>query len=210
MQRFFHHLVIAGSILTAGITGSFDRAAQAQEYYDGAAIGSPASSSSPASYSASSSSLAGAPTTTVPLVGLGVGAFDFEDDADRDPSTDIRFEYLFGNPLFYVFKPMIGLEGTTDSAAAVFGGIVADWIVRDHWVIAPSFAAGLWLSGSGKDMGSPIEFRSQLEMGYRFENDWRLTAQVSHISNADIGDKNPGSEVIGLYVRAPVDSLFPR
>lgn len=150
------------------------------------------------------------PTTTVPLASLGVGALDVLDSTHRDRAIDFRAEYRFGEPLLYVFKPLLALQATSDGSGGVFAGVVADWVVDNHWVLAPSFAAGLWGSGNGKDLGAPIEFRSQIELGYRFDNDWRITGAFSHISNADLGDDNPGVEIANIYLHIPADTLLPR
>lgn len=152
----------------------------------------------------------GLPTSTVPLASFGVGAYDVVDNNQQDEAVDFRVEYRFGTPFWYVLKPLIALQGTSDGSGGAFAGIVADWLVDDRWVIAPSFAAGFWGNGSGKDLGSLVEFRSQLELGYRFENDWRLTGAFSHISNADLGSDNPGVEIANVYLHIPADTLLPR
>lgn len=150
------------------------------------------------------------PTSTVPLASLGVGAFDVVDNNEHNPAVDFRFEYRFGQPFWYVFKPLIALQATSDLGGGAFAGVVADWLVNDHWVIAPSFAAGLWGHGNGKDLGYAVEFRSQLELGYRFDNDWRLTGAFSHMSNANLGSDNPGTEMATVYLHIPADKLLPR
>ncbi len=149
-------------------------------------------------------------TNTVPLAGFGVGGFDVLESDDQDSAVDFRFEYRFGEPMWYVFKPLIALQATSDGSGGAFAGVVADWLINDHWVIAPSFAAGFWGHGNGKDLGYGLEFRSQIEMGYRFDNDWRLTGAFSHISNADLGSSNPGVEIANIYLHIPADSILPR
>jgi hypothetical protein len=150
------------------------------------------------------------PANTVPLVSFSVGKFDQFENSEQDPAADFRFEYRFGQPFWYVLKPLLGVEATSDGGAGVFAGIVADWLFRDHIVFAPSFSVGLWGHGDGKDLGSAVEFRSQLEAGYRFDNDWRLTGALSHISNADLGDTNPGVEIVSMYLHVPAATLLPR
>lgn len=150
------------------------------------------------------------PTDTTPLVGFSAGKFDVMDSVHQDSAGDFRFEYRFGTPLFYVIKPFVGVEATTDGSAGVLAGLVADWVLADHWIINPSFAAVGWAHGAGKDMGSALEFRSQLEAGYRFDNAWRLTGAFSHMSNADISNDNPGAETVSLYLHVPTSTLFPR
>lgn len=158
------------------------------------------------------SALYNGPLDQTPLVSLGAGAFDVFDNAEKDSGMDFRAEYRFGNPWFWNIKPLIALEATSDGGGGAFGGLVADFLFGEqgNWVLSPSFAAGVWGNGDGKDMGSVIEFRSQLEAGYRFDNNWRLTGALSHISNAEIGDENPGAEQLTVYLHIPADSLLPR
>jgi hypothetical protein len=75
-------------------------------------------------------------------------------------------------------------------------------------VLTPSFGAGLYADGGGKELGHAVEFRSQIEIAYRFDNRARLGLAFSHISNASIGDKNPGVEVLNVYYSLPLDGLL--
>jgi len=152
----------------------------------------------------------GLSTDTTPLLSFGVGGFDVRNNAERDIATDMRVEYRFGEPLYYVFKPLIALEANSDGSGGAFAGIAADWMIQDRFTVTPSFAAGLWSSGSGKDLGSAIEFRSQIELGYRFENSWRVSGAFAHISNGGLADRNPGVETATVYLHVPADTLLPR
>ena len=53
-----------------------------------------------------------------------------------------------------------------------------------------------------------MEFRSTIELGYRFDDRSRLSLAFGHLSNAGIGDSNPGTEVLTLYYHLPIDRLF--
>ena len=75
-------------------------------------------------------------------------------------------------------------------------------------VLTPSFGAGLYAEGSGKDLGHAVEFRSQIELSYRFDNRSRLGVAFSHISNASIADDNPGVEILNVYYSLPLDGLL--
>ena len=57
-------------------------------------------------------------------------------------------------------------------------------------------------------MGHTVEFRSQLEFAYRFDNRSRLGFAISHYSNASLGDANPGTESLTLYYSVPFDKIF--
>jgi len=140
-------------------------------------------------------------------VSFGVGVWDITQDDDM--ATDLRVEYRHGETLFWKIKPWAGLEVTTDGSVWGGGGILADFKPTDNIYITPSFGAGLYAQGgSDKDLDHVIEFRSQIEGGYQFDSGQRLGVAFGHISNADLGDDNPGTEILNLYYHIPVDTLF--
>jgi len=47
-----------------------------------------------------------------------------------------------------------------------------------------------------------------LELGYRFENDIRVSVGYSHISNANLTELNPGVDIIETYLHFPVGMLI--
>ena len=62
--------------------------------------------------------------------------------------------------------------------------------------LTPSFAPGYYNEGDGKDLGHALEFKSEVELYYDLSQDSYLGLSWNHISNADIGDKNPGADSI--------------
>ncbi len=140
------------------------------------------------------------------LVG-GIGAFDLVQDDDQ--AIDFRLEYRHGTGL-WIIKPWIGVEGTSDGAIYGVGGLLADINLGRRIVITPSIGVGAYSEGDGKDLGHTVEFRSQIELAYRFDNRSRVGVAFSHISNAGIGDENPGTEILNVYYALPLDGLFGR
>jgi len=138
---------------------------------------------------------------------LGLGIWDaLEHD---DTATDLRVEYRHGTPLFWKIKPWGGLEATTDGTIWGGGGVLADFKPADNIYVTPSLGVGLYTDGnSDKDLDYPIEFRSQIEAGYEFMNQHRVGVALSHTSNANLGDDNPGAETLNLYYHMPVGNLF--
>ena len=57
--------------------------------------------------------------------------------------------------------------------------------------------------GDGKKLGNNLEFRTTLEISYELKNKNRIGLSIGHISNANIGDKNPGAEIISLSYQIP-------
>ena len=138
---------------------------------------------------------------------FGLGIWDVTQSDDT--ATDFRVEYRHNDPLFWKIKPWGGVEATTDGSLWGGVGILADFKVEDNIYIAPSFGVGLYTDGqSDKDLDHPIEFRSQIEGGYQFVNGHRVGVSFGHISNADLGDDNPGTEILNVYYHVPVGGLF--
>lgn len=135
---------------------------------------------------------------------LGGGWYDFNDDMD---AFDFRAEYRSGYKMLGFLKPWAGIEVTSDEAVYGVVGVLTDIYFGRRWVLTPSFGAGAYADGNGKDLGHTIEFRSQLEFGYRFDDRSRVSLAVSHISNAGLGDGNPGTEIATIYYHIPIEDI---
>ena len=151
---------------------------------------------------------------------FGIGIYDVKfDGSSSNYATDIRFERRFNNTLvdigpeednFFYLKPFAGIEVTTDSALYVLGGIYLEDNLgklltgnQNKWNFTPSFGLGYYDDGEGKKLGNKLEFRTTLEMSYQLKNDDRIGISLGHISNANIGNKNPGVEIISLSYQKP-------
>ena len=132
---------------------------------------------------------------------VAVGSFDLVQDHDQ--AAELRVEYRFDKK-FWIVKPFVGAMGTTDSAFYGYAGILTDLYFGKRWVLTPSFAAGYYDNGDGVDLGHELEFRSSIELSYRFDNRTRLGVSFYHLSNASIGDINPGTEVLSIVYSIPL------
>ena len=65
--------------------------------------------------------------------------------------------------------------------------------IRDRLNITPSFTPGLYNKGDGKDLGHPLEFKSEVQMSVNLTEGTNLGLSYNHVSNASLGDKNPGA-----------------
>ena len=146
---------------------------------------------------------------------FGIGIYDVKFvGSSSNYATDLRFERRFDNNLidigpkednFFYLKPFAGLEVTTDSAFYVLGGIYLEDNLgklftgnENNWNFTPSFGLGYYDDGDGKKLGNNLEFRTTLEVSYQLKNSDRIGISLGHISNANIGKKNPGAEIISL------------
>jgi lipid A 3-O-deacylase len=145
------------------------------------------------------SALAG-PTEEPALLAFGVGYFDIV--SRESPAVDFRLEYRSDWDL-WIFRPFAGIAVNTDSAVYPVGGLFGEIPIGDHLRIDISLGAGAYVRSQSKDLGLVLQFRSQIEFAYRMDDGDRVGLAFSHISNASIGDRNPGVEILTLYYAVP-------
>lgn len=137
---------------------------------------------------------------------LSAGYFDL---FESDSSGDFRVEYTDADTLFWVLKPWMGAEATTEGSLWGGGGLKAGFMLAPNIYLDPSVGVGLYNhGGDDTDLGSAIEFRTQLEGGYQFTNGHRVGVAFGHESNLGLGDSNPGAETLNVYYHMPVGDLF--
>jgi len=151
---------------------------------------------------------------------FGIGFYDVKfDGSSSNQATDFRYERRFGNTLFdigpeednfFYLKPFAGIELTSDSASYIIAGIYLEDNLgqlftgeESNLIFTPSFGAGYYDDGDGKKLGNKIEFRTTLEISYELKNKNRIAGSFGHISNANIGNKNPGVEIISFSYQIP-------
>jgi len=155
--------------------------------------------------------------TAPDLLYLGGGFYDFDKHGPHTQAADFRMEYRDGISLlplladsfnsvepFMQVHPTLGIEATARGAFFGGGGLALDIPFCHYGILTWNEDVGGFVSGNERPIGSIVEFRSQLELGARFDNGMRLTSYVSHISNAHIVARNPGSEIIGGYLAIPL------
>jgi lipid A 3-O-deacylase len=125
----------------------------------------------------------------------------------KNPAGEGRIEYR-NSERYWIFKTFGGVMGTTDYTGYVYAGVLIDLYFGQHFVLTPSFAPGVWFKGHGKDLGYPIEFRSQIEAAYRFDDRSRIALSYAHMSNGGLGNNNPGVETLALTYILPFNKLF--
>ena len=81
---------------------------------------------------------------------------------------------------------------TADSAGYIYTGVQAQYKVGALNIV-PSFTPGLYHEGNGKDLGHLLEFKSEIQLSLDLSKTSELGLSYNHISNASLGDKNPGA-----------------
>jgi len=117
-------------------------------------------------------------------------------------SMEFRAEYKFHQKL-KVIKPIVGASITTNTQTYIYGGFCLDFLPKSFLAISPSFAAGYYNKGNGKDLGFPLEFRTGIEIAAVLKNFTRVGVHFSHTSNASLGHKNPGLETLVFFIAIP-------
>ena len=139
------------------------------------------------------------------FISLGAGATGVI--ADRKQGAVFNVEYRSDYELWKI-RPFVGGLATSDASLYGYFGFLMDIYFGNRWVLTPNTAVGAYADGDGEDLGHVIEFRSGFELAYRFDDRSRLGVAVHHLSNASIGDENPGTETALIYYSIPLNSLF--
>ena len=151
---------------------------------------------------------------------FGIGLYDVKfDGTDTNQSVDFRYERRFDYTLyeigpesyeFFNIKPFVGFEMTSESASYFLSGVYLEDNIgtlftgnSSNFILTPSFGAGWYCDGDGKKLGHDVEFRTTIEISYQLKNSNRVALSFGHISNAQLGDKNPGVELLSLSYQIP-------
>ena len=122
------------------------------------------------------------------------GMFDFSDTTQAAGVLGLQHQNddLFRNSFLGKLSPITGGFLTEKSAFYLYTGAQAEYNLG-LITITPSFAPGYYNSGDGKDLGSALEFKSEIQVSLDLSDSTELGISYNHISNASLGDKNPGA-----------------
>ena len=122
------------------------------------------------------------------------GMFDFSDDGKKSNIFGLQHqnEFLLRDTVLGTLSPVSGLMITGDTAGYVYTGVQAQYKFGNINV-TPSFTPGLYHQGDGKDLGHVVEFKSEVQLSVNLFQNSQLGFSYNHISNASLGEKNPGA-----------------
>ena len=122
------------------------------------------------------------------------GMFDFSDDGKRSTIFGLEHqnENLLRDSFLGTLSPVTGALITADNATYVYTGVQAQYKIGKI-NLTPSFTPGLYNQGDGKDLGHIVEFKSEVQLSIDLLKNSELGFSYNHISNASLGDKNPGA-----------------
>jgi len=125
------------------------------------------------------------------------GTFDLIDKEGDDKTSLFGIEHknpnLFRDTFFGKFKPVTGAFMTGNSSLYLYTGVEGQYGLGPLKIL-PSFCPGYYEKGGGKDLGSVLEFKSEIKVGLDIFENSKLSYSYSHISNSDWGDTNPGTD----------------
>ena len=122
------------------------------------------------------------------------GMFDFSDDKQASGILGLQHqnEELYRKSFLGNLSPITGVFLTEKNAFYLYSGVQAEYDLG-FLTITPSFAPGYYNYGDGKDLGYPLEFKSEIQMTFNLSDSTNLGMSYNHISNASLGSKNPGA-----------------
>ena len=130
-------------------------------------------------------------------VSFYTGTFDVIDKEGDDQTTLIGVEHknpdLFRNTFLGKFKPITGGFITGNSSIYLYTGVEGQYGIGPLKIL-PSFSPGYYEKGDGKDLGSILEFKSEIKLGFDIFENSKLSYSYSHISNNNWGETNPGTD----------------
>ena len=123
------------------------------------------------------------------------GTFDTVDKEGDDKSKLFGIEHnntgLFRDTFLGKFSPVTGGFISGKNAVYLYTGVQAQYDLGPVKIV-PSFAPGYYDAGKGKDLGSVLEFKSEIKFNFNIFKDSKFGYSYSHISNNDWGEVNPG------------------
>ena len=122
------------------------------------------------------------------------GLFDFSDDKQKAGLFGLQHQNdeLYRNSFLGKLSPITGGFLTENSAVYLYSGVQSEFDLG-FMSITPSFAPGYYNNGNGKDLGHPLEFKTEIQVSFDLSKDSHLGMSYNHISNASLGTKNPGA-----------------
>ena len=126
-------------------------------------------------------------------ISLAITHAAFDVIQESQPSIEKRIE-IRRNISENDFGQFAGIMFTGHGANHFYTGIYYNFSLYDIILITPSFAPGLYLENKSKKLHHPVEFRSQIEVSVKLLGKTRVGISFNHISNAGLGEENPGVE----------------
>lgn len=141
---------------------------------------------------------------SVPMINVTAGKVGVLRSNAVEDRERVGVEYRFREFGAWRLIPAVGYARARNGASFLYADVRHDFWLSNHWIVIPSFGLGNFKGASNLDLGLSLEFRSGLELAYRFNNDFRVGIALFHLSNGSLGSHNPGTEALVMSVCIPV------
>ena len=125
------------------------------------------------------------------------GVFDTIDQEGDDQTSLLGVEHrnteLFRDTFLGKLSPLTGAFLTGNNSVYLYTGVEGQYGVGPIKIL-PSFSPGIYEKGDGKDLGSLLEFKSEIKIGLDIFENSKIGYSYSHISNNNWGEINPGTD----------------
>jgi hypothetical protein len=129
----------------------------------------------------------------IPTVSIAAGQLGMRKEIPHALAIDLQVD---GPWRWSVVRPVAGVLTSSKGGAYVYSGVTAEIPLTRTLQLKPGFAPGVVLAAADRDLGSRIEFRSSIELSVATVESMRMGFALSHISNARLGYRNPGVEIL--------------
>ena len=135
-----------------------------------------------------------------PTFSIGVGSYDRSGD---EPMLNLQIEGSSIENLWSI-RPTLSFLADTEQSFYLGIGLTKYFKIDPLWRLGIGVHAG-WYDADepSRDLGNSLEFYTRLSVGYAINSEQHIELAYGHISNADLGDTNPGGETLSInWVRA--------
>lgn len=134
----------------------------------------------------------------------GFGIADIGVLQSEHHTSPVGMVELRGPRVWRALRPLVGAQLDGERSSLTYAGAGYDIALGRRFWCTPSFAVGIFDSGTSKSGGSDHQFRSAVEFAYECRDGQRLGLLVQHVSNGGVAKPNPGFESILLTYSIPV------
>ena len=99
--------------------------------------------------------------------------------------------------------PAFGFTRADNGANFLYADLRHDFWLSDNWLVIPSFGLGSFKDSDEINLGNDLEFRTGIELAYKFYRQYRIGLALFHLSNGGLSDRNPGTEALVVSLSIP-------
>ena len=122
---------------------------------------------------------------------------------DTKRSAQSRIEHHFQSAWWWDLRPYMAAGVAGDGAYHVGAGLARRWQLGRQSRLMIGTGPAMYRRHDGFDLGNDIEFFSFVQADRQVGREHWIGLRAAHVSNAHLGRRNPGREMLGLvYTRA--------